>query len=103
MRTALLAVFSTLLLLSGVTPTQPASAAPAAPPQPAAAQPAQAPSVPRATAGATPPAAPAAPSPPPPPPDVTIPFHKYILPNGLTLIIHEDHKAPIVAVDVWYH
>ena len=26
-----------------------------------------------------------------------------MLPNGLTLIVHEDHKAPIVAVNVWYH
>jgi zinc protease len=26
-----------------------------------------------------------------------------VLPNGLTLIVHEDHKAPIVAVNVWYH
>ena len=26
-----------------------------------------------------------------------------MLPNGLTLVIHEDHKAPIVAVNVWYH
>jgi len=26
-----------------------------------------------------------------------------VLENGLTLIIHEDHKAPIVAVNVWYH
>jgi zinc protease len=25
------------------------------------------------------------------------------LPNGLRLIVHEDHKAPIVAVNVWYH
>jgi zinc protease len=32
-----------------------------------------------------------------------IPFQKYVLPNGLTLIVHEDHKAPIVAVNVWYH
>jgi zinc protease len=110
MRTALLAALLTLLLLSSVTPTQPASAAPAAPaapPEPAAAQPAQAPSVPRATAAptaaATPHALPAARSTPAPLPDVNIPFHKYILPNGLTLIIHEDHKAPIVAVDVWYH
>ncbi len=23
--------------------------------------------------------------------------------NGLTLLVHEDHKAPIVAVNVWYH
>jgi zinc protease len=32
-----------------------------------------------------------------------IPFQKYTLDNGLTLIVHEDHKAPIVAVNVWYH
>ncbi len=32
-----------------------------------------------------------------------IPFEKHVLPNGLTLIVHEDHKAPIVAVNVWYH
>jgi len=25
------------------------------------------------------------------------------LKNGLTLLLHEDHKAPIVAVNVWYH
>ena len=36
-------------------------------------------------------------------PDVDIPFTKFILDNGLTLIVHEDHKAPIVAVNVWYH
>ncbi len=27
----------------------------------------------------------------------------FTLPNGLTLVVHEDHKAPIVAVNVWYH
>jgi zinc protease len=32
-----------------------------------------------------------------------IPFQKYVLGNGLTLIVHEDHKAPIAAVNVWYH
>ncbi|HKY92993.1 MAG TPA: pitrilysin family protein, partial [Nevskiaceae bacterium] len=32
-----------------------------------------------------------------------IPYEKHTLPNGLTLIIHEDHKAPIVAVNIWYH
>ena len=36
-------------------------------------------------------------------PDINIPYQKYVLPNGLTLIVHEDHKAPIAAVDVWYH
>src|SRR5438132_402456 len=34
---------------------------------------------------------------------IDIPFKKYVLTNGLTLIVHEDHKAPIVAVDLWYH
>src|SRR5690606_41141978 len=29
--------------------------------------------------------------------DIDIPFKKYVLKNGLTLIVHEDHKAPIVA------
>jgi zinc protease len=32
-----------------------------------------------------------------------IPYQRYVLPNGLTLLVHEDHKAPIVAVNVWYH
>ena len=35
--------------------------------------------------------------------DIDIPYTKHVLDNGLTLIIHEDHKAPIVAVNVWYH
>lgn len=34
---------------------------------------------------------------------IDIPFQKFVLTNGLTLIVHEDHKAPIVAVNVWYH
>jgi zinc protease len=32
-----------------------------------------------------------------------IPYQRFVLENGLTLIVHEDHKAPIVAVNVWYH
>ncbi|HSL24161.1 MAG TPA: pitrilysin family protein [Vicinamibacterales bacterium] len=32
-----------------------------------------------------------------------IPYTKFVLKNGLTLLVHEDHKAPIVAVNVWYH
>jgi len=32
-----------------------------------------------------------------------IAFQKYVLSNGLTLVVHEDHKAPIAAVNVWYH
>jgi zinc protease len=34
---------------------------------------------------------------------VNIPYTKFVLKNGLTLIVSEDHKAPIVAVNVWYH
>ena len=32
-----------------------------------------------------------------------IKYTKFTLKNGLTLLVHEDHKAPIVAVNVWYH
>jgi zinc protease len=35
--------------------------------------------------------------------EITIPYQRHVLPNGLTLLIHEDHKAPIAAVNVWYH
>jgi len=34
---------------------------------------------------------------------IDIPYKRFVLDNGLTVIIHEDHKAPIVAVNVWYH
>src|SRR5215218_8340287 len=37
------------------------------------------------------------------PNNINIPYKKYVLDNGLRLIVHEDHKAPIVAVNVWYH
>ncbi|HEX4232051.1 MAG TPA: pitrilysin family protein [Bryobacteraceae bacterium] len=32
-----------------------------------------------------------------------IPCEEVHLDNGLTLLIHEDHKTPIVAVNIWYH
>ncbi len=35
--------------------------------------------------------------------ELVIPYQKYELDNGLTLIIHEDHSDPIVHVDVTYH
>ncbi len=35
--------------------------------------------------------------------EIIIPYEKFVLPNGLTLIIHEDHSDPIVHVDVTYH
>lgn len=28
---------------------------------------------------------------------------KYVLPNGLQVILHEDHSIPVVSVNVWYH
>ncbi|MDP2537762.1 M16 family metallopeptidase [Alteromonas stellipolaris] len=34
---------------------------------------------------------------------VTIPYEKYTLSNGLTVILHEDHSDPLVHVDVTYH
>ena len=45
--------------------------------------------------------APASASPKIPIPD--IPYTKFVLENGLTVLVHEDHKAPIVAVNTWYH
>lgn len=32
-----------------------------------------------------------------------IPYTKHVLDNGLSVIIHEDHRCPIVAVNLWYH
>ena len=32
-----------------------------------------------------------------------IPHKKFVLSNGLTLLVHEDHSVPIVAVNLWYH
>ena len=34
---------------------------------------------------------------------IDIPFQKFQLDNGLTVVVHEDHKAPVVAVSIWYH
>ena len=87
MRVALLTLLLSLPLLSIVA--SPATGAPATPT-----------AAPAPTASATPAATH---TPAPTFPDLTIPYQKYILPNGLTLIVHEDHKAPIVAVDIWYH
>ncbi len=35
--------------------------------------------------------------------EIDIPYEKFVLDNGLTLIVHEDRKTPVVAVNVWYH
>ncbi|MFD0739565.1 M16 family metallopeptidase [Lysobacter koreensis] len=34
---------------------------------------------------------------------IEIPFEEFTLPNGLRVIVHTDRKAPIVAVNLWYH
>lgn len=34
---------------------------------------------------------------------LNIPYSKYRLDNGLTLVIHEDHSDPLIHVDVTYH
>ncbi len=34
---------------------------------------------------------------------ISVPYKKYEFPNGLTVILHEDHSDPIVYVDVTYH
>src|SRR6478672_10689964 len=34
---------------------------------------------------------------------VSIPHSEFKLANGLTVIVHEDHKAPVAAVSVWYN
>ncbi len=35
--------------------------------------------------------------------DLKIQFDQYFLDNGLRVILHEDHRIPIVAVNLWYH
>ena len=35
--------------------------------------------------------------------EIVIPYEKYMLPNGLTVVLHEDHSDPIVHVDITYH
>ena len=34
---------------------------------------------------------------------LSVPVTMFTLANGLTVILHEDHSVPIVAVNVWYH
>jgi zinc protease len=71
---SLLAVSLSAAILGGMAPP---SQAAEAPPPAAAVQPAAA--IPR------------------------IPFEKYALPNGLEVILVEDHRLPMVAVNIWYH
>lgn len=32
-----------------------------------------------------------------------LPYSQFTLPNGLHVILHEDHSVPMVSVNVWYH
>jgi zinc protease len=34
---------------------------------------------------------------------LSVPYEMFRLPNGLTVIVHEDRSAPIVSVNTWYH
>ncbi len=34
---------------------------------------------------------------------LSVPYEMFRLPNGLTVIVHEDHSAPVVSVNCWYH
>ncbi|KAA3657780.1 MAG: insulinase family protein [Calditrichaeota bacterium] len=34
---------------------------------------------------------------------LTVPYSRFTLPNGLTVIVHEDHTVPRVSVNIWYH
>src|SRR2546423_8589328 len=32
-----------------------------------------------------------------------VPYQTFTLPNGLQVLLHEDHSVPVVAVNTWYH
>jgi len=36
-------------------------------------------------------------------PRLQVPYTMFTLPNGLRVVLHEDHTVPIVSVNVWYH
>src|SRR5216117_2531965 len=36
-------------------------------------------------------------------PSIQLPYTQFTLPNGLHVILHEDHSVPVVSVNVWYH
>jgi len=35
--------------------------------------------------------------------EISVPYERFELPNGLTVILHEDHTTPVVSVNVYYH
>src|SRR5438045_6166805 len=48
-------------------------------------------------------AAPAAAQSPAAPPKIELPYTQFTLPNGLRVILHEDHSVPMVTVNMWNH
>jgi len=48
-------------------------------------------------------AAPGPASSPTTPTRLSVPYQMFTMPDGLTVILHEDHSVPQVAVNVWYH
>src|SRR5688500_9930365 len=34
---------------------------------------------------------------------IAVPYTHFTLPNGLNVILHEDHSVPMVSINVWYH
>ena len=37
------------------------------------------------------------------PPKIEVAYTQFSLPNGLRVILHEDHSVPMVTVNMWYH
>ncbi len=35
--------------------------------------------------------------------EIKLPYEQFTLANGLRVVVHEDRKAPLVAVSIWYH
>ena len=44
-----------------------------------------------------------APAPAPAPTKLELSYTTFTLPNGLTVILHEDHSVPILTTNMWYH
>src|SRR4029077_4515705 len=36
-------------------------------------------------------------------PKIDVKYSQFTLPNGLTVILHEDHSVPLVSTNMWYH
>jgi zinc protease len=45
----------------------------------------------------------AAAAPPVAPPKLELSYTQFTLPNGLTVILHEDHTVPVISTNMWYH